>query len=130
MKLVVDANILFSIAKIDSATNKIIFDKNPQLFSPYYALDELRKYSKLIEDKYKINFENYLTKLKTQIKFIQSSEYNEKISSAKKIITDTKDTAYFALALKYKIPIWSNDSEFKKQNTVLVFNTMELINLL
>jgi len=130
MRFVIDANIIFSMAKQDSATNKLIFDKEIELFAPEYALEELKKYSKLIEDKYKINFIAYFNKIKSQIKFVPATEYKDKIVFAKQIIKDQKDISYFALALKYNLPIWSNDTEFKNQNIILVFNTKELITIM
>ena len=40
---------------------------------------------------------------------------------------DEKDTPYIALALKLNCPIWSNDTDLKKQNKVKVYNTKELL---
>lgn len=40
------------------------------------------------------------------------------------------DTEYFALALKLKCSVWSNDKKFKKQDKVKVYSTNELIKLI
>jgi predicted nucleic acid-binding protein len=40
---------------------------------------------------------------------------------------DEKDTHYVALALKLNCPIWSNDTDLKKQNKVKIYNTKELL---
>jgi len=40
---------------------------------------------------------------------------------------DPKDAQYLALAMKYGIPIWSNDKRLKRQSIVKVFSTEELI---
>ena len=40
-----------------------------------------------------------------------------------------KDIDFFALAVKIGCPIWSNDKLFKKQSEVLVFTTIEIIEL-
>ena len=130
MKLIADANILFSIAKKDSVTNKLIKEKDLELIAPDYALKELNKYSSLIEEKFNINFKNYITQLKEKVKFLPISEYKDSLKEAKNIINDEKDIIYFAMALELNIPIWSNDSEFKNQKQILVFNTKELILLL
>jgi len=42
----------------------------------------------------------------------------------------TKDDPYFALALAFNSPIWSDESEFKQQSRVKVFSTKELVELL
>ena len=46
------------------------------------------------------------------------------------ISPDEKDTAYFALALKLKCAIWSNDKKLKEQDKVTVYNTGELMKLI
>ena len=130
MKLIADANILFSIAKKDSVTNKLIKEKDLELIAPDYALKELNKYSSLIEEKFNINFKNYITQLKEKVKFLPISEYKDSLKEAKNIINDEKDIIYFAMALEFNPPIWSDDSEFKNQKQILVFNTKELILLL
>lgn len=37
--------------------------------------------------------------------------------------------AYFALALKLKCPIWSNDKKLKEQNIITIYHTHELSKL-
>ena len=44
--------------------------------------------------------------------------------------THPKDVEYFALALRFDFPIWSNEKGFKKQTKVKVFSTSELISFL
>ncbi len=47
---------------------------------------------------------------------------------ANSIISDKDDTEYLALSLSMNgVPIWSNDDHFKKQNSVEVFTTSELV---
>ena len=41
-----------------------------------------------------------------------------------------KDVQYFALALKFDCPIWSDEVKFKKQSSVNVYNTSEVLELL
>ena len=40
------------------------------------------------------------------------------------------DAPYLALSLTLKIPIWSNDSAFKRQSLATVYTTPELIKIL
>ena len=37
------------------------------------------------------------------------------------------DIDFLALALKLKLPVWSNDSHLKKQSKVIVYSTSELL---
>ena len=48
----------------------------------------------------------------------------------KKISPDINDTEYFALALKLKCSIWSNDKKLKKQNKVKVYSTEEIVRVI
>jgi predicted nucleic acid-binding protein len=41
-----------------------------------------------------------------------------------------KDDPYFALALFFNAPIWSDEKAFKKQSKVKVFSTSDLISFL
>ncbi|PIN85274.1 MAG: hypothetical protein COV47_03030 [Candidatus Diapherotrites archaeon CG11_big_fil_rev_8_21_14_0_20_37_9] len=43
----------------------------------------------------------------------------------KKISPDPKDVPYFALALKLRCPIWTNDKLLKKQKKVKIISTSE-----
>ena len=53
------------------------------------------------------------------------------LDEAEKISPDPKDVAYLALALRKKIPVWSNDKALKeKQESVRIFTTKEIIDLL
>ncbi len=43
---------------------------------------------------------------------------------------DIDDSLFLALAMSLNCPIWSNDGHFKRQSSVKVFTTRELISLL
>ena len=133
MKLVVDANILFSFFRENPVRFIIINseDFKLELFSPTHVLEELKqnmpdiiKYTKLDSEQIKSIFEE----LKKFIIIIPSESYKEFKSSAKKLSPhkSAKDDPYFALALKLNCPIWSNEPAFKEQSSIKVFNTKEL----
>ncbi|MCP5104970.1 MAG: hypothetical protein GY950_16405 [bacterium] len=42
---------------------------------------------------------------------------------------DKKDAPFVALALKLKIPVWSNDLHFKKQKKVMSYTTDEIFTI-
>lgn len=52
------------------------------------------------------------------------------IGEAKNISPDAKDAPYFALAMRLKCPIWSNDKDLKKQNSVEIYSTDDLVRML
>ena len=73
------------------------------------------------------DFDKFLGILKKKIKIIPNEEIELFIEEAKSICPDEKDIDYFALALKLKCGIWSNDKELKEQNKIKVYSTNDLI---
>ncbi len=57
------------------------------------------------------------------ITVVPEEEYFKFMKDAEKISPDPKDTMYFALALKLKCGVWSNDKKLKEQNSVNVYST-------
>jgi len=134
MKLVADANILFSFFKKDSSTRKIIsrFDTF-ELFTPSFCVKEILKYKEVIRQKSRISektFKELLEELSIFVKIVPLPEYSEFLSKAKDICPDPNDVDFFALALKLDCPIWSNDTKLKQQSVVKVLSTKELIRFL
>src|SRR3990167_9076360 len=112
MLLVVDMNILFSFFKKNTFTRGLLCNPHLELFSPAYALEELNKYSDELILKSKISigiFELHKKVLSWLVKFTPSSEYKDFRNKAELVSPDQDDVQYFALALKLKCPIWSND---------------------
>ncbi|MBS3140726.1 PIN domain-containing protein [Candidatus Woesearchaeota archaeon] len=130
MELVLDANILFSALIKSSSTQNLIFNLNCELYSPSYILDEFEKYETelLIKSgQKKEEFTKIFNMLKSIIKIVPEKEYFQFMKEAEKISPDFKDIHYFALALKLKCPIWSNDKRLKEQNQVKIVSTTELL---
>lgn len=133
MNLVVDTNILVSFFR-DNPVNEIIVNSrslNLQLFTPEYAIEELKKNKSDIlkySEKNEEQFKEKLSELSKFIKIISDKEFEEFKLDAEKLIHD-KDIPIFALALKLKSPIWSNEPGFKKQNKVEIFSNKDIIEL-
>lgn len=130
MNLVIDANILFAVLIKESTTYELLFSNKLRLYAPEYILEEFSKYQEEILKKTKRtekDFEELLNILKRRIKIISLNELTKHISKAQQISPDPKDIAYFALALKLKLGIWSNDKALKNQDIVNVYNTQEII---
>ena len=133
MILIVDANVLFSALIKRGITYKIIFSDKLKLITPDFVIEEYTEHKKEILNKSGLNekgLELLFEILKGQIEIISSHDFVEKIDEAEAISPDQNDVHYFALALKFNFPIWSNDKELKKQNKVKVFDTEEVLALI
>lgn len=135
MQLIVDANILVAAFLKSATTRELIFDEEIELFAPeYFALEVTQTLKK---DKFfrihtaltKEKIEELLTFLLEPIKIIPKEEYNTFINKALAYVP-ADDAPYLALSLAFKMPIWSNDSAFKKQSLAKVYTTQELIRII
>lgn len=130
MRLVVDTNILFSFFWKKSFLAKIMTSQELELFSPEYALEEIKKYEKEIMKKTGLNkaeFNEKREELPIFVAFVPLEEYSESLKKLKNV-PDKNDIDFLALALKFNCPLWSNDAALRKQNQVRVIATKELLN--
>jgi len=135
VQLIVDANILVAAFLKAATTRELLFDEEIELFAPeYFAMEIsqtikkdkiLRRYARLTKEEN----EELLNFLLEPIKIIPEEEYNSFIEKVKQEIP-ADDAPYLALSLALKIPIWSNDSAFKKQSLATVYTTPELVKIL
>jgi len=103
-----------------------------ELLSPEFALQEINKYRQDIIEKNNLSekeFEQIRFDLAIAIKFIPIEGYSQKLQKALEISPDPNDLEFFALAIKLKLPIWSNDLKLKKQSKIKIITTTELINM-
>ena len=141
MKLVVDSNVLFTFFWKNSVLHNIL--KQPiELFSPQYALEEINKYAKELMEKTSLSKEEFkktMQKLAHIVYFIPIEEYSSSFHkvtalrsklSAQNYNEIIKDIDFLALAIHLQCPLWSNDLLLKKQSTVSVLTTKEIIELL
>ena len=134
MDLIIDANILISaLIATKGGTYDLIFNDRFKLFSPEYLMDEFNKYKGEILSKSgldEVDFELFMSLISSRIEFIQKSEFEQFISEAKNITPDPNDAEYFALALKYRCALWSNDRKLKEQDKVKVYSTNEIMEMI
>ncbi|MFH1399254.1 MAG: PIN domain-containing protein [Candidatus Woesearchaeota archaeon] len=133
MRLVVDANILFAALIKASITSALLFDQNIQLFAPEYLLEEFCKHKQTIIKKTNrtaTELAEIFQILQARITVVPKQEFSHFLNKAKFISPDKDDTVYFALALRLKCGIWSNDKQLKKQEHIKVYSTADLIGLL
>ncbi len=137
--LIVDACILFSFFKKDSRRRKLVEELPSfgcRLIMPEFAFGEVlgdkektKKYGKIDE----LAFTYLFSLLEKEMESFPEETYIEFLQAANKLSPhgeQTKDDPYFALALAFNSPIWSDEEGFKKQNKVKIFGTEELAMLL
>ncbi|MHA1911036.1 MAG: PIN domain-containing protein [Candidatus Kariarchaeaceae archaeon] len=134
MHLVVDANILFSEMIKPSKTRELLFHWSLTLSTPCYIHEEITKYHDFLKRKTKLN-DNQLHELIelifSEIDEIYTDIYEQYKTRALELLSDNKDWPYLALSLAIvNDGIWSNDKGFLEQNSVQVYSTTKLIEII
>lgn len=130
IKLVADANIIFSALIKKGLTSEILFDNTLEFYSPDYLFQELKEHKNILLKKTERNrkeFSNFIFLLKNVIQVVNKEDYQDFFELAKKHCPDIDDIPYFALAIKLNRPIWSNDKRLASQNKVQIFTTKEIL---
>ncbi len=142
MRIVVDTNILFTFFWKKSVFHKISIKQDFDLIAPEFALEEINKHKIEIMKKTEITeqeFRDLRKELAIRVEFIPLEEYasyfKQAISLAKEIPEELRDgflddIDFIALALKEKCPLWTHDTLLKKQSSIKIFETKEVIKLL
>ena len=134
MKLVVDANVLFSALIKDGLTRKLIINESLELHSPKELFDEFLEHLNELEKKTNVKAEILRGKMREFFRIanikIHSNISDKFIIKARKFSPDFEDVIYFALAFKLSCPIWSNDKRLSNQNKVKIISTSEILDLL
>jgi len=132
MKFVVDTNVVISALIKDSITRKLIYSPKLELFLPDFSLQEIEKYAEEIQDKSGMNKEEFdllLRLILSNFLIVKNKKYEKYIEQARAICSDEKDIVFLALALALKISLWTEDKHLRKQNTVKIYSTEDLVNL-
>lgn len=134
--LIVDASVLFSFFKADSARRHVIevlLDAGCELISPEYALSELlydKEKIKSFAGISEVEFSTLFSLIEKSVGTVPKSEYEKFLSEANTISPHgkgVKDDPYFALALARSCSVWSDEKAFKKQGKVVILATSELL---
>ena len=131
MELVVDTNILYTYFWEKSLARRFLMKMDLELFSPEFALEEINSNESDILKKTglsKKEFDDARSNLAIAVEFIPLEEYKQFLKPALKFSPDPNDIDFLALAMKLKLPLWSNDSLLKKQIKVRIFSTLDLLN--
>ncbi len=142
MKLVVDTNILITFFWKKSTFSQIIENQTLELFSPEYALKEIKENKEEIKRKSKITekeFNERREELSIKVNFISIEYYSDVFMEVIKTISQLKqhdmeellkDIDFLALAIKLNCPLWSHDKLLAKQDSITIFSTGEIITIL
>ena len=133
MKLVMDANVVISALIADSKTRELVVTLEPDLLTPAFVHDEIENYQDLIVEKSGMKptrVEQFIDLLFRYIDAVPASEFYPAIECADEAIgdTDPDDVLYLACAIAFDAAIWSDDSDFDKQDLVETYSTSEVIN--
>ena len=132
MQIVVDANPLISILINPGKPIELLFLETLELVAPSLLFEEIENNKELILRKSKLSpeeIDRFIAILKEQIEVIPEHEFLAYREQAVEICPDNKDIMYFALALYFQCPIWSNEKQLKNQEYVKVYASHELIEL-
>ena len=80
-------------------------------------------------DKTPDEFEQFLKIIRKRVIIIPKEESMKFFDEAYEISPDKNDAQYFALALKLKCNLWSNDKKLKEQKAVNVYSSEDLIKI-
>jgi len=132
MKLVIDSNILISALIKDSITRTIIMESGWEFYYPDISLREIRKYKDLVLEKSELNgleFEKLLENLLSYITLVPTEQIMTKLDEAKREMehVDLDDVVCLGLALSMDSEIWSDDSDFEKQNKIKTWKTEKVV---
>ncbi|MBI5026654.1 MAG: PIN domain nuclease [Nitrospirae bacterium] len=130
-KLAADANVILS-AVAGKAALRIFLKENLELVTTEYNIEEVKEYLSVISEKYGLGMEILESQLKLlPLKVYPGNFYEDFINKAKNKLSgkDEDDIELLALAMKLKVPVWSNDNDFKHSG-VEVFTTARLLKIL
>ena len=130
-KLAADANVILS-AVAGKAALRIFLKEDVEIITTQFNVDEVREYLSVIAEKYEFSEEI----LESQLKLLPLSVYplhfyEDFIQKASQKLSgrDEDDIELLALAIKLKIPVWSNDNDFKNLG-IEVYTTAKLLKIL
>ncbi len=128
MRLIVDANVLFSAMLREGLTRRLYFDRRLVLFAPRFMLKEFGKYAEELQKRSRLpkkEFAELGKMLLARIRWIPDEEILPFIPAAKHLCTDEKDAPYLACALAVDADLWSRDRDLR-QPRVNIWETSEL----
>ncbi len=130
-RLAADANVILS-AIAGKAALRVFLKEGIEIVTTQFNIDEVREYISVIAEQYALSEEVLESQLKLLfLKIYHRHFYEDLLPKAEKRLSmrDEDDIELLALAMKLRIPIWSNDSDFK-QSGIEVYTTAKLLKIL
>ncbi|RDV80916.1 PIN domain-containing protein [Ammonifex thiophilus] len=132
-KLAVDANPILSAAIGGKAGQVFLAGSELEFLTVEPVLDEVEKYLPILAAKKGLSLSLTKTALALlPLVVVPTREYAAFIGKAQELIgqRDPDDVPLLALALTYRYPVWTNDSDFQSIPGVEVITTAELLSKL
>jgi len=135
MKLVCDTNVVFSALIAGGKTRELILSDETDLYAPEFFFSELDNHRHEIEEKSNLSEEQIgllLNVLFKDTEVVPREEFEDDLERASTLIsgTDPDDVPFLALSLSLDVGIWTDDTDFEKQDEVTVWKTHELVSRL
>ena len=113
IKIIIDTNKIISTALKNGVIRRVFLFENISMYSIDYSLEEIKENISIICKRFSVSLFNKLLKelILPKINIISINEITEYSKEAKHIANnfDIDDWPFIALALKLKLPIWTND---------------------
>ncbi len=129
IEIAVDANILMS-ALLGGQAGEILFDQRFTFITSERIIWEVKRYLPRLVSLSGVKEEVILRALEMlPIRVVSDSDYEDAIPQARRLIEkrDPKDVDILALALKRKIPLWTQDKDFDDISEVEIIRTYQLL---
>ena len=129
--LVVDANPLLS-ALLGGRAREILFNGTCAFFSPQTTLFEVEKYLPFVAQKLdRPELDLFREFELLPVTAVQPHVYDSEMRRATQLIgwRDPKDVPVLALALRLRLPVWTEDRDFENLPGVSVYKTANLLPL-
>ncbi len=131
-RIIVDSNPLIS-ALLGGKALSILLNKKFSFYTTENIIWEVKKYIPFVSQKTDVSEEELIFVLeKLPVDVIHPNIYDGQIIPAKKIIEnrDIKDYSILALAMKFDIPIWSEDKDFENIGEINLLKTADILDLI
>ena len=129
MKLAADANVLLSAVLGGRAKVVLSHPKIEGIFTTEVTLSEVEEYVIVLARKRRLSLDTLLLAVAAlPVSVVERETYARTVAQARRLIgqRDPDDIEILALALHLRIPLWSNDNDFKESG-IEWYTTAELL---
>ena len=136
MELVLDANVLVAAFLKSATTRELLLDERLICYAPEYSVAETEKVLEAPRLRQRlgrlstVQVKTILAQLMGAVRIVPDVEYRSYLIRAQQFAPHDEDAPYLALAMRLRIPLWSNDVALKTQPVVTIYTTHELLELL